>query len=489
MVQLRTLCRESRNYEIERWIADGRAIQLEPEAVPKGRHLETPLEIAIERGNHALVLLLLCNGYDPNRDKISPLERAVEGRRWPIVDLLWEWGADPRRVYAYDILVTYNSELMERFYRAGTDLTENHEMAAVLGAHTSNRPLFGFARRHCEHDPKIQRELNMALAESVERENERGVALCLWAGADPHAPVPLPGLESAGDDDAEPEEDRFEGWSAIHQAATQGRVEMLKRLGPDPTRDDFESMYQWASSGDAVGLLASISPPKDVGAILRNQLFYLCYKFPRHQNPLGVVAQVFKSGARWADATAEEVAGIRRGILKTDDSDFVSLMKLLALDDHCNPTILRELTRTPSMRERMRKVGLIPWQEPPRRRYGYQPDRPTRAREVARNCGFLEPKAPRHVPAVVEVRSSHAPSPRVSLDREALYDRVWSEPVDRLAKSWGLTGRGLGKLCARLRIPVPPRGYWARVQHGQRVPRTPLPKTSEGLPKVTIRLD
>jgi hypothetical protein len=38
-----------------------------------------------------------------------------------------------------------------------------------------------------------------------------------------------------------------------------------------------------------------------------------------------------------------------------------------------------------------------------------------------------------------------------------------------------MSGRGLGKLCARYRIPVPPRGFWAKKQHGHRVRQTPLP--------------
>jgi hypothetical protein len=44
-----------------------------------------------------------------------------------------------------------------------------------------------------------------------------------------------------------------------------------------------------------------------------------------------------------------------------------------------------------------------------------------------------------------------------------------------LAREVGLSDRGLAKLCARQRIPVPGRGFWARVASGQKVKRTPLP--------------
>jgi hypothetical protein len=53
-------------------------------------------------------------------------------------------------------------------------------------------------------------------------------------------------------------------------------------------------------------------------------------------------------------------------------------------------------------------------------------------------------------------------------------------PVDKLAKEWGLSGRGLAKACRRLQIPVPPRGYWARVAAGQRVRRPKLPALPPG---------
>jgi hypothetical protein len=49
-------------------------------------------------------------------------------------------------------------------------------------------------------------------------------------------------------------------------------------------------------------------------------------------------------------------------------------------------------------------------------------------------------------------------------DRTTLYEQVWAQPVQQVAKSYGISGRGLGKICRRLLVPVPPRGYWARVR-------------------------
>lgn len=66
------------------------------------------------------------------------------------------------------------------------------------------------------------------------------------------------------------------------------------------------------------------------------------------------------------------------------------------------------------------------------------------------------------------------------LTRKELYAQVWAEPMTKLARRYGLSDRGLAKICTRMGIPVPGRGYWARVQSGQ----VPL---QEKLPKIKAR--
>jgi len=54
-----------------------------------------------------------------------------------------------------------------------------------------------------------------------------------------------------------------------------------------------------------------------------------------------------------------------------------------------------------------------------------------------------------------------------TLSREDLYELVWSKPMRDLAKDFGISDVGLAKRCRRLGIPVPGRGYWARIDAGQ----------------------
>jgi hypothetical protein len=57
----------------------------------------------------------------------------------------------------------------------------------------------------------------------------------------------------------------------------------------------------------------------------------------------------------------------------------------------------------------------------------------------------------------------------VVVTREELYRQVWETPMNRLGTRYGITGNGLAKICERLRVPYPPRGYWAKKAAGQNV--------------------
>ena len=56
--------------------------------------------------------------------------------------------------------------------------------------------------------------------------------------------------------------------------------------------------------------------------------------------------------------------------------------------------------------------------------------------------------------------------------REELFTSLWERPATEVARELGISDVALGKLCRRLQVPKPPRGYWARVKAG-RIPRRP----------------
>ena len=67
-----------------------------------------------------------------------------------------------------------------------------------------------------------------------------------------------------------------------------------------------------------------------------------------------------------------------------------------------------------------------------------------------------------------------------TLTRDELYTLVWSEPASKVAARYGISDRGLGKLCEREGIPVPPRGWWAKKAAGKRPKQLKLPPIQQG---------
>jgi hypothetical protein len=59
-------------------------------------------------------------------------------------------------------------------------------------------------------------------------------------------------------------------------------------------------------------------------------------------------------------------------------------------------------------------------------------------------------------------------------NRESLYEEVWQNPVSKVAEKYGISDVALAKVCRKLRIPVPGRGYWARKAAGYKFKPVPL---------------
>ena len=48
---------------------------------------------------------------------------------------------------------------------------------------------------------------------------------------------------------------------------------------------------------------------------------------------------------------------------------------------------------------------------------------------------------------------------------QQLYEQVWQQPVSKLALTYGISHVALAKVCRRLKVPLPGRGYWAKPAH------------------------
>jgi AcrR family transcriptional regulator len=73
-----------------------------------------------------------------------------------------------------------------------------------------------------------------------------------------------------------------------------------------------------------------------------------------------------------------------------------------------------------------------------------------------------------------------AGAPDRSISRRALYDRVWATPMTVVAEDLKMSRNGLAKICDRLLIPYPGRGYWTKPKSAPRPARPPLPPPPAG---------
>lgn len=71
------------------------------------------------------------------------------------------------------------------------------------------------------------------------------------------------------------------------------------------------------------------------------------------------------------------------------------------------------------------------------------------------------------------------------IERETLYNEVWSEPITKISKKYEISDVGLIKICKRLGIPMPGRGHWAKTHPPQ---RPPLPAKHSGPSSVIHRV-
>src|SRR5262245_55959545 len=69
------------------------------------------------------------------------------------------------------------------------------------------------------------------------------------------------------------------------------------------------------------------------------------------------------------------------------------------------------------------------------------------------------------------------------VSRDELYRLVWETPMVRLGQQIGISGNGLAKICRRLDVPYPPRGWWAKKGAGNRVLIAPLPEKRTPVPE------
>lgn len=67
----------------------------------------------------------------------------------------------------------------------------------------------------------------------------------------------------------------------------------------------------------------------------------------------------------------------------------------------------------------------------------------------------------------------------IEVSRQALYAEAWSMPMTKLSKEYGISDVALAKICRKLDVPYPWRGYWREKETGKTPTIPPLPKNED----------
>lgn len=455
--ELVRLCRTGRLYEVDAWIASGKSLSV-PSTIRK-----TPLQVAVEIGFHSLVRLLARNDRDVTNLN-QALSDAVALRNLDTVPLLLEHGADLKSVPLADVLLTWEPKLIQLFLDGGADVLEGLPFTVAFCAkvRTALRPFINFKHSHPELASALQEQLDRALRHFSRESDLKWVSLLLWAGADSRSMGP------SGMDEDDPES----YVSAVEQAAASSHVEVLKKFKLSREQDDLSRLLCEASFGQSSDVLVYLlelgarpnDRPNGGSSSLSRCLNFMRFErigihgFAGKRTVYSVSESLRKirilaeHGAIWNAEDAYEMNSLRRTLLECEPEVSIALFKIFVSNAVCSQDTWKSLFSSARFRQHLEKESW--WLTR------------LKLRDVAEGPRGKSKRRP-------------ASSPQISrqlfarYDREQLYRQVWEQPMQKLAKEYGVSDVALSKTCRKLRVPVPGRGFWAKKNAGVPLPKRP----------------
>ncbi len=355
------LCRKGRLFEVQDWIARGNSVNPPAAKSGKGRR-QNPLEIAIERGFHSLVQVLVESGASMEEPRYSALLHALAKKRLDIVQLLVKNGAKIDSVDMTTVFETWDKEIIRFFIEKGVDCQAGHPLAFALSNRI--RPALAIYKEYKDRFPHFNEQINMALRYHCKEGNLKWVSLLLWAGADPYTKGP----HSPND---EPEDHV----SALELAALYGHIDVFKLKGIhlDPSMPGSLDLLTNSCFGDKADLLRKLLEkgfsPKDIpdkGTSIIESILYLM-TIERHTSFLSSKTEtnldtfyakekmkmlhlLVRHGARWEPTEKYSYTKVRSA-LRTMSPDYtMEFIWIMTEYQACTVEILEILTRPPSMR-------------------------------------------------------------------------------------------------------------------------------------------
>ncbi|MFB3922671.1 MAG: ankyrin repeat domain-containing protein [Terriglobia bacterium] len=363
--ELVRLCRQGRLYEIERWINNGKS--LEKTAGAKRGRQQSLLQIAVETGFHSIVELIAKHETSQSA-KNTALRDAVSSRRLDLVELLLANGAETKSIPLADVLLTWEPTLIRFFLERGADPVEGRPFAEAFGAkvRTALRPFVEYKRAHPECTAALQEQLDCALRHFCGEGDLKWASLLMWAGGDPRSRGPS--LEK------DYTEDPACYTTGLEEACRSEDLDVLKKLKPDPSRDNLTELLDraaiWGRKETLEYLLEMGANPNDkanggssaLDTVLQHLNFvgFDAYNRKRLKSKYDVsqsldcVGVLLAHGAIWNPEDAFELNSLRRTLLECEPDVTIELLQLLHKHNACPAERVHRLLGTPRMKDHLK---------------------------------------------------------------------------------------------------------------------------------------
>lgn len=362
--ELCALCRAGKLFAVQQWIRAGRRYRM-----PPGNFATSPIRTAIESGFHSMVEVLLEEDAVDQDEKNDALIKAIDNRNFDLVELLARYGAHVGAVDFDTILWSRHPQIMRWFVANGLDLEcECYPIARAF--RFKHREFLGVYMTMRDTVPTVRRQATIALRYHAAEGNIKWVSLLLWAGADPRLAVPRMGDSDVDDDDVE---------TALVAAVRRGQLDVVKKIGVDPARDDATALINeyclWpnpelleyliqlgadvrkSAGEDSAMRWAFSSFEWSLDSVFRNDA--------RTEAALRCIEILAAKGARWHPTDRYRVSCFRRDIAKAPAYDAIRHLERIVKSGAIEQPFFQELMRTPRMKEILKQTypGVIKLRE------------------------------------------------------------------------------------------------------------------------------
>jgi hypothetical protein len=420
-----------------------------------------------------------------------------------VLRYLLEAGCPTDGITGMDLCLTHDLDLIRLGIQRGIDILEPDGWAAAF-VEVGSRPLIRLYLEQRDLIPGLRKDAVYAMCRAIKESRLRAIALLRWAGVNPLGKAPRYG-------DWDETEEEWEGFPALYLPYAEKPLEILKLLKLKPTVSQWFVLVRNMIHGDVETLEAVMELMPEPMAVLRRHpaesakllcdtLQSICWGWAgrnrRDERLAGFCLRLLDEGVRLRWRDSDDMDRFRREFYRTERKKHVLgvIRRAAELADPDEREHLILLINKPKMREFtirheskiMELLELMPPSDPPYRFRRYRA-----CDQKLSQSGSAYPQnektklviEPSHAPVVpehstqpVEKRHEIKRLGCKALERERIHAEVWAEPTMHVAARHGISGSMLARICTKLQIPRPPRGYWARPKAWKEKHKIPLPQ-------------